>query len=192
MTGNPVHWALLGLFGLMESVLAYNLSQATQSPYMGWKLGLLWVLAAGFHYLGFTTLSRFALAIALTALASPFFLGKGIYFGHLSLFNWMGIFLALLMVLAWRESSARVSKPQINTTLLLILFLGVPVLIFFQLNPLLEEVYAQPLPASITNFLPIPLGFCTFLLALNLRRNAALFICLGLPLLIPLFTGLAR
>ena len=191
MIRNSLKALLLVLLFLVAGILAFHLPQASQSSSLAIKLALLWVMVAGFHYSGYPTLSRVAVAIAVTAFVSPFFGAKGIRFGLLSLFSWMGIFLILLLGLIWREAETRLPKSVINSTLLLLLFMAVPMLFFFQLNPLLDEVYAQPMAASLMNFLPIPIGFAAFMLALQLRRDAVPFIVLGAPLLIPIILGLS-
>ena len=170
---------------IVAGVLAYSLPQTTPLHHVGLRILLLWGLTVGFHHLGWGTLSRLAMSMTLTALVSPFFLNQNTHLRPLSLFNWAGLFLFLLMALNWLDIGSRMPRLMLNSTLVLTLFAGIPVLIFFQLNPLLEEVYAQPMLTSLANFIPIPLAFCIFLLSFNLRQSASVHFALGLPLLIP-------
>jgi hypothetical protein len=192
MNRNSIKMLILILAAALTGILAFHLSRYTHVPHIGVRLFALWVLAGGLCFLGYTNLSRFTLAITLTALAAPFFHGQDMRFGPLSLFNWVGFLLLLLLTLNWLDMEDRVPKATLTSSLLLAFFLGVPMLMFFQLNPLMEEVYAQPLLTGILKFLPIFLGFLIFLLGLNLRQNVYVFILLGAPLTIPIFQGFFR
>jgi hypothetical protein len=192
MNQRRLEFFFLTLLAAVETVLTIHLSHLQESSYFSLKLLALWLVAVSFHFLGFTTLSRFSVAMTLTALISYFFISTGLQFVRLSMFNWAILFLLLIMILNWHESATILPETVTRSTLLLSIYLGIPLLILFQLNPLLKEVYAQPTTTSLVNFLTIPLGFVTFILVLNLKRNIHLFVALGIPLVIPIFQECLR
>jgi hypothetical protein len=171
----------LATFGVM---LGSNLPDGPGQGHLLIKITLLFGLSMGSYYMAFPAASRFISGMALAAFLDLVFSSQDLKVGPIPLFWWGAIFMLLLISLSWLEHESNVPPQMVNLSLLALLFLGIPTLILFQLNPLLQEVYSQPLWVSLRNFLPIPLCLLTFILGFNLKRGTlvipALFLALAL------------
>lgn len=180
---------LLMLLFALEGLAAFQLAEASKDGSMAAKILMLWVLAGGFHFLGMTVLARFALAMVLTALFAPLYLAHEQVMGPLSQSNWALLATAALLCWHWLDWDPTRQGAVFASSRLMALFLCVPVLLVFQLAPLLGEVYSQSILVTARGFLSIPFAFAVLLLGFSLRPSPTLLAALGAPLALAAVKG---